>query len=131
MSLPYCNGIKIRALNQDAGHVAVQSSGESTFMLMRRRWNIPGMRTQPMEKAIGPNEIVHVKSQSESAAAEIEITPMGDTAGTLVCQSNREANKMLRVGSKYTFALRPGEALVLYNPTIRHPMGMSGAGMNG
>lgn len=119
MGLPFCNGIKIIALNQDAGHVAVQSSSETTFMLMRRKWGIS--RAQPMEKAISLNEIVHIKAQDDSSAPEIEITPLGDSAATLICQSNRSGNKTLRVGSKYTFELKPGEALVLYNPAIRHP----------
>lgn len=127
MSLPYCNGIKIRALNQDAGHVAVQSSAESTFMLMRRRWALPGLHAMTMEKAIGPNEVVHIKAQSESAAPEIEIIPMGDPAGTIYCQSNREARKVLRVGAKYRFDMRPGEALVFYSPNIQHPVGNQGS----
>lgn len=127
MTLPYCNGIKILALNQDAGHVAVQSSSEKTFMLMRRKWGIS--RAQPMEKAISMNEIVHIKAQDDSSAPEIQITPLGDSAATLICQSNREGNKTLRVGSNYTFALRPGEALVLYNPAIQHPIGRADAGV--
>lgn len=129
MSLPYCNGVKIKALNQDAGHVAVQSSAETTFMLIRRRWGIS--RAQAMEKAIGPNEVVHIKAQDDSSAPEIEITPLGNSDATLVCQSNRKGSKTLRVGKPYIFAMQPGEALVLMSPYIRHPIGDSGAGMPG
>lgn len=128
-SLPYCNGLKIKGLNQDAGNVAVQSSSETTWMLVRRKWKF--MPAQWMEKAVAPNEIVHIKAQDGTACAELEIMPMGDAAATIVCQSNRAGNRTLRVGSSYTFAMKPGEALVFYNPQIRHPYQSEGAGFLG
>jgi hypothetical protein len=119
MSLPYCNGIKIRGLNQDAGNVAVQSSTDSTWMLVRRKWKF--MPAQWMDKAIQPNELVHIKAQDSSAQAVIELQPMGDSSATLVCRSNRDSAKTMRVGQTYRFELTPGEALMLYNPNIQHP----------
>jgi hypothetical protein len=121
-----CNGFKLRALNADCNRIAVKSSVQKTWMMTYKR----GMLAQnkPQEVGMARDELVVIAFQDGSGGAEIEITPLGDSVGTLIAQSSRKGTKTLRVGSTTRYELDPGESVVLRTNRIVHPTS-AGAGM--
>lgn len=116
-----CNAVRLKGLNQDCNRIAVKSTNESSWQLpYKTHWF---SRPAESEKAILQNELVVISFQDGSGAAELEITPMGDQVGTLLMQSSRNEHKVLRVGAKYRFKMRPGESITLRNHTMIHPTG--------
>ena len=111
-----CNGIKIRALNQDCNRIAVKSSVQTS-------WNLPYKAfrfSKPAESEVGiaKDELLVIAFQDGSGEAVCEIEPLGDKAGTLIAQSSRNATRTLRVGSRYRYALQPGESIIMRSANI-------------
>jgi hypothetical protein len=127
-----CNGFKVRGLNQAAGRVSVKSNAQSTWMLTYKR---PGKK-EPIwhEVAQAQNELTILKCEDGAEGAIIEVSPLGDKAGTMIAESSRahcggkHLTRTLRVGSKYVWELDPGESLICRTQMMVHPKG-PGAGM--
>jgi len=119
-----CNGFKLRGLNPASDRVSVKSSVQSTWMLTYKRLKTPVTHEVGMTK----NELVIIKCEDGADSAEVEITPLGDKAGTMIAESSRKATRTLRVGTKYRWALEPGEALVCRTSMIVYPVS-PGAGL--
>lgn len=117
------NGFKLRGLNQDSGAVSVQSNVETTWMLTYRRFGL----AKSHDVGILRDELKILTAQNGSP--EIEITPLGDKAGTLVAKSSRKATVVMRVGRSYRFELDPGESIIVRSTAIVHPTG-PGAGLS-
>jgi hypothetical protein len=120
------NGFKLRCQNQDCNRIAVKSTHQSSWNPTYKK-NIFSKSTE-YEVGIHQNELSVITFQDGSGAAEIEITPLGDRVGTLLMQSSRNAHKVLRVGTKYNFTLKPGESVILRNHTIVYPRGDANGG---
>lgn len=121
------NGFRVRGLNQASNRVSVQSNVQDTFMLTRRKWG--GLMPKWHDVGMAKDELIVIKCQDGADSAEIEIEALGDKAGTLIAQSSRRGARTLRVGRKESFAMEPGEALILRGSMLIHPQG-SGAGMS-
>lgn len=121
-----CNGLKVKCLNQDCNRIAVKSSVQTSWMMTYKK----NRNSKPMEYDIGfdKNELLVLSLQDGSGHAEIEIKPLGEKVGTIICQSSRNATKTLRVGGVYRYQLSPGESLVIRGSKIVHPNHM-GAGL--
>lgn len=119
------NGFEIRGLNPDSDRVSIQSNIQTTWMLTYKRMG------EPVTQRVGimRDELIVIKCQDGAASAEIEITPLGDAAGTLIGQSSRKATRTMRVGDPYIWELEPGESLVIRSQSIVHPKG-PGAGLS-
>ena len=114
-----CNGFKFRGLNPAVNRVSVKSNVQTTWS---PTYKTPGTK-RPKEYEIGMlrDELVVMKCEDGAETAELEITPLGDAAGTLIAESSRDVTKTLRVGSKYRWILRPGEALIFRCSRIVFP----------
>jgi hypothetical protein len=121
-----CNGFKFKGLSPDSNRIAIKSTIQSSWNpTYKVRRSSPG---KEYEVGILQNELIVISFQDGSGEAPIEITPLGERIGTLIAQSSRNATKVLRAGSKYRFALKPGESLTLRNNTIVYPTSAGPAG---
>jgi hypothetical protein len=114
-----CNGFKLRLLNPDCNRIAVKSSVQTSWMPTYKKH----VFSKPQEYEVGfdRDELVVIGFQDGSGEAVIEIVPLGDKVGTIICQSSRNATRVLRVGSKYRYTLEPGEQLVMRGKNIIYP----------
>ena len=120
------NGLRVLPLNGDCSRVAVKSSIQTSWML---GFKSPGAdKPKAQEIGFSRDELLVIAFQDGSGAAEMEITPLGDRAGTIIAQSSRNATRVLRVGSKYTYTLSPGESIVFRSQRIMYPTN-AGRGM--
>lgn len=126
MSSAQCNGFEFRGLNPAINRVSVKSNVQTTWS---PTYKTPGSKN-PKKYEIGMlrDELVVMKCEDGAESAEIEIKPLGDAAGTLIAESSRGATKTLRVGSKYRWVLKPGEALIFRSSRIVYP-NSPGAGL--
>lgn len=116
-----CNGIKVWALNAACQRVAVKSSIQSSFFLKAGAGFLRSRRGKPVEVGFQKDELIVIAAQDNSERPTLEIEPLGDAAGTIICQSSRYATKVLRVGTSYRYQLEGGESLVLRSSRIHHP----------
>src|ERR1700678_391030 len=120
------NGLKVTPLNGDCSRVAVKSSIQTSWML---GFKPPGAaKPKPQEIGFSRDELLVIAFQDGSGAAEMEIVPLGDAAGTIIAQSSRNATRVLRVGSKCRYTLAPGESIVFRSRRIIYPTN-AGAGI--
>lgn len=115
---PRCNGFRVRGLNQDCDHLAVQSSAQTTWLLGRSRGGFG--KAQWREIAIGRDELMVMRAYGHCSPT-IEIQPLGDKAGILILQLSRGPTCGLRVGSKRVFELGPDESLVIRCEWMQYP----------
>jgi hypothetical protein len=121
-----CNGFKLRGLNSAINRVSVKSNVQTTWSPTYKK---PGAKTPASyEVAMMQNELIILKCEDGAEIAVIEITPLGDAAGTMIVESSRKATRTLRVGTKYRWEVDPGENLICRTSTIVHPTG-PGAGL--
>lgn len=120
-----CNGFKLRGLNQHFNRVSVKSNVQTTWS---PDYKSQGGKTKTYEIGMLRDELIILKCEDGAEHAELEIVPLGDGAGTMIAESSRGATKTLRVGSKYRWQLKPGEALICRCSRIVYPNTV-GAGM--
>jgi hypothetical protein len=112
------NGFKIRGLNADCDHLAVQSSEETTWLLGRKRGGL-GL-PQWHEVALQRNELKVLRAYG-AACPEFEIVALGDKCGIVMVQLGRGPTFGLRVGSRRVIELGPDESCVLRCEWITYP----------
>lgn len=122
-----CNGIKVTPLNQDCNRIAVKSSVQSSWQMTFK--NRVKQKAQAKEIGFDKDELLVLSFQDGSGAAEVEIEPLGDKAGTIIMQDSRGPTMTLRVGSRYKHTFQPGASLVFRSKRIVYPSNM-GAGLS-
>ncbi len=117
MSSERCNGFKLRGLNADCDHLAVQSSEETTWLLGRKRGGL-GI-PQWHEVALQRNEIKVLRAYG--GAPTFELRALGDKSGLLIVQLSRGPTWALRVGSRRVCELGRDESCILRCEWIQYP----------
>jgi hypothetical protein len=123
-----CNGFKLKTLNQDCNRLAIKSSVQTSWNPSYKGSRFA--RNKEYDVGFDRDELIVIAFQDGSGNAEIEIEPLGDKAGTIICQSSRDATKVLRVGGKYRYALDPGEQLIFRSKNIIYPNRPSSGNMH-
>lgn len=116
------NGLKIRGIDQDTDRVSVQSTGQDSHLLSRRRWAfLPARWTQV---SIGRDELVVLKCNEGTAV--VELKHLGGPHGDLLVDEKGERRHRLRDGQVLRLALERNRAVFLQTQDMRHPLGRPG-----
>lgn len=117
MYSPRCNGFRIRGLNADCNHCAVQSSEQTTWLLGRKRGGLGTIQWR--EVGLAQNELMVIRAYG--GAPTFEIQALGDKAGMLMLQQSRGPTASLRVGSRRVIELDRDESCVVRCEWIVYP----------
>lgn len=110
------NGIRITGVSGDVSNVSVQSSVNSTWALLGRKWM--GLRWKRHEVALGRDEVMVLKCQGGQCVLELEA--LGSEHGDTIIQEDVSRLRLVR-GRPRRYRLAQGQSLVLTTPQIQHP----------
>lgn len=116
------NGLRIRGVSGDVSNVSVQSSVNSTWALLGRKW--AGLRWKVHDLALQRDEVLVLKCQGSTCV--LELTALGNEYGDTIAQEDVSRIR-LALGEKRQFRMLQGQALVLTTPSIQHPFHRRGA----
>lgn len=111
------NGFKVQGVAGDVDRVSVQSTGQSSHLLTRRRWKFgPALWT---EIELARDELMVLMCNDGEAV--IRIKALGGPWGRLRVDARPQKIAKLADGSVETFHLTPNRAIFLSTSEQRHP----------
>lgn len=110
------NGVRVRGLSGDVSNVSVQSSVNSTWALLGRKWG--GLRHKVHELALLRDEVCVLKCHGGSCV--LELTVISNEHGDTIAQED-VSRRRLPLHQPQRFQMRAGQALVLTAADIKHP----------
>lgn len=116
------NAIKIRGVSGGVDAISVQSSVNTTFALLGRKWH--GLSFKQHELSIQRDELVVLKCQGSDAV--IELDSLGTDHGSTIAHGPATPTIYLRKGQRQRFTLRNGQALCLRTADMRYPLNRMG-----
>lgn len=111
------NGFKVQGVSGDVDRVSVQSTGQSSHLLVRRKYKSERAKWTTIE--LDRDELMVLTCNDGEAV--VRIKSLGGPWGRLRVDARPEKIAKLAEGSVETFRLTPNRAIFLSTSQQRHP----------